>query len=358
MNEMMEAKKVKVSSGDDDTGLDLMGALVRNAGYGPGSNLEKGQSETLSDDEILGNAFVFILAGHETTANTIHYSLAFLAMNLKSQRHLQADLDQIFQGRPPSEWNYDHDLPKLFGGMTGAVMNEALRLIPPVVNIPKFVHADQQITIDGKEYKVPANTLVGLTTVAIHRNPRYWPSGKPPAEDEHWHPFSNHGDDLNTFRPERWLLNGDEKAAAAAASAEHMAHHDGKNAETEDLGVNTAADTSASLFKPVKGSYIPFSDGYRSCIGRRFAQVEVLAVLAVILQTWSVELAVDDFASDEEVARMTEAEKKELWKKVKRHNMETLRTKMGTIITIQLRNGEHIPLRFVKRGEERFNFEE
>src|SRR5205823_98519 len=49
------------------------GALVRGSGItesnGATSKLKIG-GQLLSDDEILGNAFVFILAGHETTANS------------------------------------------------------------------------------------------------------------------------------------------------------------------------------------------------------------------------------------------------------------------------------------------------
>ena len=350
MNEMMEIKKIETSTGEGRADLDLMGALVRSAGYGAGSALRKGQNESLSDEEIMGNAFVFILAGHETTANTIHFSLAFLAMQLASQRALQSDLDQIFQGRQPSEWDYDRDLPRLFGGLTGAVMNETLRLIPPAINIPKHSPEAQPLLIDGKEYTVPAGTLIQITTAAVHRNPRYWPSAAPTNADDHWHPYSNHGDDLNEFKPERWLRSENTDHAKV-----EMPSDAGKTTETEDLGVNTAADTAASLYKPVKGSYIPFSDGYRSCIGRRFAQVEVLAVLAVLLSQWSVELAVDQWATDEEVARMTVQEKEALFKKARHTARETLRTKMGTIITLQLR-GACIPLRFVRRGEERFNF--
>lgn len=80
--------------------------------------------------------FVMILAGHETAgesarytrgvdvltisaANTIHYALLFLALQTKSQRHLQADLDKDgLTEKPIEDWDYEHDVPKLFGGMT------------------------------------------------------------------------------------------------------------------------------------------------------------------------------------------------------------------------------------------------
>ena len=360
MTEMVQSKQVQVSSGDEGPNkLDLLGALVKSAGYGPDSPLGKGQLG-LTHDEILGNAFIFILAGHETTANTIHYSLILLAMQIATQRRVQADVDSIFGGRSAVEWDYDTDLPKLFGGMVGAVMNETLRLLPPVINIPKMTQTEQSFTINGRPYTVPGGMIINLTTVAAHRNPRYWPAGPADMSDpvnKIWPP--NY--DLNQFKPERWLLSDDvdspsSMAAAAGAPASMPSDATSRTDETEDLGVNTAADTSASLYKPIRGSYIPFSEGFRSCIGRRFAQVEVLAVLALILQSWSIELAVDEWASDEEVARMNRAEKRAVWEMARENAWRKFRREMRTRITLQFNEGG-VPLRFVRRGEERFAFE-
>lgn len=88
--------------------------------------MQKGTSTTsssLTDEEILGNAFVFILAGHETAANTIHYSLLYLALNTLSQRHLQKDIESYgLVEKLVEEWDYEHDLPKLFGGMAVSIV--------------------------------------------------------------------------------------------------------------------------------------------------------------------------------------------------------------------------------------------
>ncbi|KAI7054420.1 hypothetical protein KC352_g44835, partial [Hortaea werneckii] len=113
---------------------------------------------------------------------------------------------------------------------------------------------------------------------------------------------------------------------------------------------------SASLFRPAKGAYIPFSDGYRSCLGRRFAQVEILAVLAVIFKNWSVELDVGEYLSDQELATALNEVKREAWGKAKSRSEDLLRNGMMTIITIQMRSGK-VPMRFVRRGEEKFNYE-
>lgn len=352
MNEMFQSKKAEVMAGNEGDTLDLMIALIKGAGITP-ENLEKGNDATpqsLTDDEILGNAFVFILAGHETTANSLHFSLVLLALNISSQRHLQADLDEILQGRPVSQWDYDEIVPKLFGSMAGAVMNEELRLLAPVVGVPKCTakKSPQPLNVDGKKCTVPEDVYISLITPAVHRNPKQWPAG-PPSDPSHpAHPISNVDNDLEEFKPERWLLDSEAKRTAS------MPDQDG-DIEASHLGVNTAADTSAALYRPPKGAYIPFSEGYRSCIGRRFAQVEILAVLALIFSRYSVELAVDAYASDEEVEKMSEAEKRKAWQKAKTEVDRQMREDMGSVITLQLRKGA-IGLRLVKRGKERFDF--
>ncbi len=343
MKEMYAAKKTEILAGEGRDGMDLMGAIVKGAGItaeslGGFSTTDKTQAapkQALTDEEILGNCFVIILAGHETAANSIHFSLLYLALNMRSQRRLQDDLASYFQGRPISEWDYDRDLPHLFGGMTGAVLNEELRLVPPVVSIPKQVSkaaSQQTLIVDGKKVQLQGGTPISLVTAIVHRNPKYWPHG-PPSDPKHpAHPESNTDNDLEEFKPERWFV--DSSTAKASGNGHVDMHQQVSQAERDDLGVNTIADTAASLFHPPKGAYIPFSEGYRACLGRRFAQVEILAVLAVIFSQYSVELAVDDYATDEEVERMDDRQKREVWGKAAARARDLMRTGMGTIITV------------------------
>lgn len=298
----------------------------------------------LSKDEILGNAFVFILAGHETAANTIHFSLLYLALNRKFQERLQADVDKIFGEKPISEWDYEKDLPKLFGGMAGAVMNEELRLLPPVINIPKCTPkgSPQQLTLRGKKVVVPEDTYIQVAAVVAHRNPNFWPV-LPSA--------TGAKNDLDEFNPDRWF-----SASLDAEKHNHTSHDHVE--DKENYGGPEGRDTSTSLYHPPKGAYLPFSEGPRSCLGRRFAQIEVLAVLAVIFRDYSVELDVGEYATEEQVQAMAKGgpERKEVWQKAADRASYLLKYGMMTIITIQMRAG-HVPLRFVKRGSEQFLFE-
>lgn len=331
MKEMITRKKTDLQSGQESKEqMDILAQLVK----GQLVDLDKKNGTPLTEEELLGNMFVLILAGHETAANSIHFIAIYMALYPATQRVLQKDLDEILQGRPPSEWDYDRDLPQLFGSMPGAVLAEELRVLPPVVGIPKSTYfvSEQRLMVDGKECVVPANTYIELATGTVQRHPDYWPKGKSglpggrPA-----HPLSNVDNDLEEFKPERWLLN---EANGAPVDK------NGIPVETaDDLGVNESSDTSDRLYKPQKGSYLPFSDGYRACLGRRFAQVEVLAVISVIFQKYSLELAVDKYAKDEEMERMSIEEKAEIWHKAAEDTRDLMLNGMGVIITLQIRRG-------------------
>jgi cytochrome P450 len=232
--------------------------------------------------------------------------------------------------------------------MAGAVMNEQLRLIPPVNVIPKSTapHSPQPITIDGKEYTIPANCSIGLHAVAVHRNPKYWPYG-PARKSGAINPSCSTDNDLDEFKPERWLSKDETDVVNGAANG--LLNH-----SADGLAVDTSPDTTCS-FKPPKGAYIPFSEGARACLGRRFAQVEILAALAVIFSRYSIELSTEAYAPDEELVKMDGSQKREIWHKARHAAEEKFRNEMGTIITLQLR-GEGVTVRICERGREAFDW--
>lgn len=339
--------------------MDLMGALVKGAGIADQSMrvpsyLEKGRTTTskqlLTDDEIIGNAFLILLAGHETTANSIHFAIDFLAMHPSSQRRLQVDLDRIFAGRPISEWGYERDFSSLFSGMAGAVLAEELRHVPPVPNIPKWVpttSAPQALIVNGQKRFVPPGTYIYLVSVAAHRNPNQWSHGPPSDPANPAHPTSNQDNDLEEFKPERWF------PSANAPGTEP--DEEGTVSVSDGAGTFTGTDVSSAFIRPPRGAYVPFSDGPRGCLGRRFAQVEALAVLAVIFSQYSVELAVDDWATDAEVEEMSTEQRRVVWEKAKKQAKDLMHNNISMILSLQLRNGV-VPVRFVRRGSERFTF--
>ncbi|KAK8206018.1 cytochrome P450 monooxygenase-like protein [Phyllosticta capitalensis] len=340
MKELYDMKRIHMREGKVIEGMDLLGAIMKGAGVNEDSlNSSEPPKQLLSDSEILGNAFVFILAGHETTANAIHFSLVLLALNPPTQRRLQAELTRILGDRPSEEWDYDRDLPRIMGGMPAAVLSETMRLIPAVTGIPKSTMKDspQTLNVNGRIHMVPAECIISLDVPATHHNPRYWParpdiSALPPGED------------LDQFKPERWLTN-DASRPSASSTREG-------SPDSQSSGGETA---SPNLFRPAPGTFLPFSEGHRSCLGKRFAMIEGASVLTALFHEYSVELAVDDFITDEELEKMPPGspERREVWQKAADNAMHVLKHGMGSIITLQMRRG-HVPLRVVRRGEERF----
>lgn len=356
MGDMYDKKKAKIDASKasaDDAGLDLMGAMIR------GSNASK--EGGLTKQEVMGDSFLLFLAGHETTANSIHFTILYLAMYPEVQRKLQLELDGIFGDKinNPSTWDYDEDLPQLFAGLAGAIMNEVLRLIPPVIVIPKCspLNVTHKLEIQGKECIVPQNTYIAIHAGSVHRNPAYWPTGPPRSEADggRIHPTSNPDNDLEEFKPERWFLETAETAPADAAKAGlHSAAADAtRSKEAEEFGVNSAPDTASTLFRPKRGAYIPFSDGFRACLGRRFAQVEILAMLAVIFSSHSVELDTSAFASYDDVLAMGKEDRRKVWRDAKFEVERKMREEMGTLITLQFR-GKGVKVRVCDRGKELF----
>ncbi|GAB1315066.1 Cytochrome P450 monooxygenase [Madurella fahalii] len=318
--------------GSGKEGMDIMGQLVQSK-YGQKAS----SSMTLQDSDIIGNAFIMIVAGHETTANTLHFALVELANNPATQRRLQKDIDALFGTTDPAEWDYEKYVNPMMASHIGACVYETLRMMPPVTGIPKVVShdADQTITIDGRTHVLHAGLSCSLLAVCAQRNPRWWP-GPPGGGKE---------SDLDAFVPERWYRT----ATTNGAESKNEEDIDDKG----DYGGFQGSDVSASLYRPVRGSYIPFSDGPRSCLGRRIAMVEMNAALAVIFQQYSIELAVEEWASDEEVERMSPAERREVYAKAQAKSRETLR-QANSVLTLKLHGGKHIPLRIVRRGCERF----
>ena len=55
---------------------------------------------SLTNEEVVGNARLVLLAGYETTANTLAYTSYLLAINPDIQEKLQSEIDSYFDDKP------------------------------------------------------------------------------------------------------------------------------------------------------------------------------------------------------------------------------------------------------------------
>lgn len=250
---------------------------------------------------------------------------------------MQKDIDSIVGTKPSSEWTYMSEFSRLYNSMVGAVLNEELRLMPVVETIPKLTVGNQKVVVDGEEFLVPNGTFIHLNTVGTNRNPKYWPHEK----------VKGGGTNLNDFVPQRWLVSRSEKKIGEnRVSKEERLIDTGEEKNPQE--------DSSPLFKPAKGAFISFGEGHRACPGRKFALVEMTAVLAVIFQQYSVELDVLKWATDEEVTDMGDLELEGVYDHAIKETNEVLRRCNQAQIVLKMAKEDKVPLRFVKRGSERF----
>ena len=64
--------------------------------------------QKLTDEEIVINAFLFLLAGYETTANTLAYTSYLLALHPSVQDRLHSEIEEYFENNPVSVHAHAH----------------------------------------------------------------------------------------------------------------------------------------------------------------------------------------------------------------------------------------------------------
>ncbi|KAK3091002.1 hypothetical protein FSP39_016384, partial [Pinctada imbricata] len=120
---------------------------------------EKGSG--LSDRQLIGHVFGFLVAGFETTNTSTTWILLKLAENPRVQDKLRKEVTSILE-----ECNYDitHDCLDRMKYLT-CVIKETFRLLPPLTCLFKRAIADDIF----KGYFIPKGTVVGLHIGALHR---------------------------------------------------------------------------------------------------------------------------------------------------------------------------------------------
>jgi cytochrome P450 len=141
----------------------------------------------MTDEQVRDEVLTLFLAGHETTANTLNWTLMLLAEHPEVEAKLHEELDTVLQGRTPTL----ADLRRL--PYTNMVIQEAQRISPPVWMIGREVTED--VTLKG--HVVPKGSMIGMFIYGTHHNPKYWESPE-------------------VFDPERFSAENEEKIAKFA----------------------------------------------------------------------------------------------------------------------------------------------
>ncbi|XP_074387057.1 25-hydroxyvitamin D-1 alpha hydroxylase, mitochondrial [Zonotrichia albicollis] len=207
---------------------------------------------------IYGNVTELLLAGVDTVASTLAWSLYELARNPGAQAALHRQLLAATATNSGDSDSASATTERATAAATAAalgrlpllraVVKETLRLYPV---IPANARVVPECDIRVGDYLVPRQTLITLCHYATSRDSRYFPAP-------------------DTFRPERWLRHGD----------------------TGDSG-DTPGDTPGDIPGDIPGprhpfASLPFGLGPRSCVGRRLAELQLHMALAQILLRFEV----------------------------------------------------------------------
>ncbi|KAJ1530200.1 hypothetical protein ONE63_005127 [Megalurothrips usitatus] len=187
----------------------------------------------IDDDIIPAQAFVFFLAGFETSSSALGNTMTELAHNPDVQDKARAEVQRVL-AKHGGQITYEalHDLTYL-----EQVIEETMRLYPAASNMGRVVTEDYTLPISSKNGKpsvLQKGMKVIIPTFAIHRDPEFYP-------------------DPDKFNPDNFT------------------------AEAKQARPNYA--------------YMPFGEGPRICIGLRFAMMQMKAGLATVLRDFRLEPA-------------------------------------------------------------------
>ena len=270
----------------------LMSALVHAAedSKDDDTGMSRGQMLKLSDDEIYGNIFAFNLAGHETTANTVAAAVVLLAAYPKYQEWLYAEINSV-TAITDDDLRNAHSYETHFTMLQRclAIMYETLRLYGSIVFIPKTTGPEaQEITTSaGVQHILSSDTAVNINVQALHTDAKTW------------------GPDSLLWRPDRWLKPSPP--------------------------VNQPGAVNESFIEPVPGAFIPWADGPRVCLGKKFSQVEFVAVMASLFGRYRVKPVVCSGQNEEEARKAC---------------LKMVDDSAISAITLQMRNPRNVALRW------------
>jgi len=175
---------------------------------------------------IRGQLQLFCFAGTDTSSSVLSWAAALLALRPNIQEAAHKELDEVC-GAKGDDAPTMVQIQKL--KYLEAFVKEVLRLYPPAPSISRVFGDDQEREING--IILPLDVSVRIDFTSMHRREDF---------------FS----DPDEVIPERWLHDGTDPRLPTA------------NPE----------------------AWAPFAFGFRSCIGKHFAMIEIKTVLATLLR--------------------------------------------------------------------------
>ncbi|GAA1994426.1 cytochrome P450 [Amycolatopsis minnesotensis] len=175
----------------------------------------------LTDEQIRDELMTVLAAGVETPASGLTWALYLVSQHPDAESRLHEEVDSVLGGRTA----VDADFPAL--PFTNRVVNEALRMYPPVWFITRRAVVDTELA----GHAIPSGASILFSPYALHRDPAVFT-------------------DPDAFVPDRWLPE--------------------------------------NLKKIPRNAVISFSGGTRKCLGDVLANHEMTIALASIAARWKI----------------------------------------------------------------------
>jgi cytochrome P450 len=120
--------------------------------------------EPMSDLQLRNEVVTLILAGYETTANSLSWTWYLLSRHPEVNANVRAELAAVLGGREPQF----RDLGAL--SLTRRTLDESLRLYPPAWIMGRRALGDDRLG----DVDIPEGSVLALSPYITHRNPAYW----------------------------------------------------------------------------------------------------------------------------------------------------------------------------------------
>lgn len=181
----------------------------------------------IDENTIAAQAFVFFIAGFETSSTAISFAMYELAANPDIQDKLYNEIRDVLEKFGCASYEAISEMDYL-----DRVVNETLRKHPPAPVNARV--CTQDYIIPGTDITIEKGNRIAVPVYAIHHDPKYYPN---PSK----------------FDPDRFLE------------------------ENKKLREN--------------GTFLPFGDGPRICIGLKFAYAQMKAGLVAVLRDYEIALS-------------------------------------------------------------------
>ncbi|KAD4179003.1 hypothetical protein R6Q59_022562 [Mikania micrantha] len=202
---------------------DLLGLMLK-------SNLKEIEQDGvgMSMEEVIEECKLFYVGGSETTSSLMIWAIFCLALHQEWQTKARYEVLHVFGTKEP-HFEGLRDLK-----IVTMVLNEALRLYPPVAMVTRATTKETKLG----HMMIPSGVYISLPIIHVQHDRDIW------------------GEDASEFKPERF--------------SEGVAH------ATKGRG---------------SGCFLPFTGGPRVCIGQNVAMAESKAMVVKVLQRFTFELA-------------------------------------------------------------------